>query len=147
MFAAAFGLLRNYVEVELAYFYYIVQNKPMPRPYNVPILRRMLQYRSRKDGLAQLDWWIEQDLEESGKLHHQIKELYLWYVDDYKVRLDPMDASGYYDAYLRDRCHQEVTEEEKRKASLLYEVLEEQYKDTDTAMFIRLITLRNALSS
>jgi hypothetical protein len=157
-----FNELQKFVEYEQAMML-VMWDKEAAKQYNAP--KRLRGWRSREAGLAHLDWaselrYDDESTDLRGKLTSQakaareIKKLYLWWVDVYRNRPDPMDAGGWtdycemrrekgYDFLSSDKTPEE---EEMCKTALnkTYEI-EEAYRKEDEKMMIRLIKVRDQL--
>lgn len=119
---------------------------------------RAKRRRSRHDGLAYLEWQIrtESDYKELAAAAREIKELYLWWVDQYANRKDPWDIVGlnaYYETLEKKygpkyNILSQKTEEEQEELDKLFQMYHdfarEQLEEED-AMLQRLMKVRHYL--
>jgi len=133
----------------------------------------MRLWRCKQAGLDNLKWqselvWTEEECEPGspniGQPTYQaerakeIFELYKWWTEVYPNRPDPHDVSGWSEICSRSREQNgnafglfdaenrtEEQQEEINKALDLSQKIEEQYKNEDTEMMIRLIKIRDSL--
>jgi hypothetical protein len=147
MFAAAFGLLKDYVAVELANMHCIVSDEKLPFLLRCPGLHHCFELRSRSYGLRQLSWSQIPGHSYKEGVAKEIEALYLWYMDEFKPRLDPIDESGYMAQYQRIIAGERVCEEERSATLQRYDDLEQQYMKTDTEMLVRLVQVRRSMWS
>lgn len=134
---------------------------------------RWRTWRSAEAGLEHLKWQQSLVLDESmgigpddenyGKENYQairakeVETLYRWYLEVYLKRPDPMDVSGWsqYCDEQREKYNGDIfigldnksPEEEDQSRAILDKMalIEQQYRDEDTEMLIRLIKLREFL--
>jgi hypothetical protein len=162
-----FNELQKFVECEQAMML-VMYDKEAARKYNAP--KRLRGWRSREAGLAHLEWaselryddeWDESTgvrgkLTPQAKAAREIKKLYLWWVDVYRNRPDPMDASGWSDYCDMRRekgygfLEEDKTPEEKEIGKIALDKtreIEEAYQKEDEQMMIRLIKVRDQLWS
>lgn len=170
-----FNELRNYVEIELAWWHIAWGDKHEKKKYNAPFWStgwfRWRSWRCPQAGLDNLEWqrnlvWKEDEVGENsqdiGKPTYQaikaqeILELYKWWTEVYPNRQDPHDASGW-SAYcdkvressggrlFSERNVSKELKKEGNKALKLCKKIEEQYEKEDEVMLIRLIKIRNSL--
>ena len=169
-----FDELVNYVEIELAWWHIAWSNKEERSKYNAPFWAtgwfRWRTWRCPQAGLDNLEWqqnlvWTEEELGKDhpdvGKPTHQserakeILALYRWWTEVYPNRVDPHEASGWtaYCAGLREKNSSIFDslgdpEEDKTETHRMLDLcnqIEQQYKDEDTEMLIRLIKIRDSL--
>ncbi len=172
-----FNELRDFVEVELAWWHLVWEGKEERKKYNAPWWRfgwwNMRLWRCKQAGLDNLKWqselvWTEEECEPGspniGQPTYQaerakeIFELYKWWTEVYPNRPDPHDVSGWSEICSRSREQNgnafglfdaenrtEEQQEEINKALDLSQKIEEQYKNEDTEMMIRLIKIRDSL--
>ncbi len=169
-----FNELVDFVEVELAWWHIAWSDKNERQKYNAPFWAtgwfRWRTWRCAQAGLDNLEWqrnlvWKEDECESGspniGQPTYQavkaqeILELYKWWTEVYPNRPDPHDASGWtahcdrrrsedrHFLDLEDRTPEE-TAETHRLLDLCHEI-EEQQKQEDEDMMIRLIKIRNSL--
>lgn len=163
LFHANFNILKDFVEVELAWRTYIwseeVDNASLWKR-KIPFYRFFKPFRSREYGLKHLDWASSLDdpsLPPNERCDHQaissreIRELYLWWVDVYPNR-KLEESPGYsdqglgimssidddFDGDAPDYKLDEEIRERNRK-------LEEQWEEEDTEMLVRLVKVRGHL--
>jgi len=171
-----FNSLVDYVEIELAWWHLVWEDKEARAKYNAPWWRfgwwNMRMWRCPQAGLDNLDWqrklvWEEDHCEPDspniGKPTPQaikaeeILTLYKWWTEIYPNRPDPHEVSGW--SAICDRArdqdgtfslfdNENRTEEEKAEVSRALDLshkIEQQYRDEDTEMMIRLIKIRDSL--
>lgn len=166
-----FTELVEFVEVELSWFH-CACDKAARVKYKMPWWRRhWFIWRCPESGLEYLDWaaslkmdeeyGVYKDSPDYGKLTEQAenaiaqKALYLWWKTIRPARPDPYEVSGW-DAYWSNKKgdlfeklnHEDETEEEvaQSKTSLdMLRNLEEEFKNEDTEMMIKLIKIRGSL--
>ena len=168
-----FNELRDFVEVELAWWNIAWSNPEERAKYNAPFWAtgwwRWRVWRSPQSGLDNLAWQITLTNEEfldddqkhlaeptyQAKNAQEILELYTWWTEVYPNRPDPHDAGGW-SAYCEQRRvagqdlldFEDRTEEEaelSRKALDATQAIEDKYKKEDEEMMIRLIRIRESL--
>lgn len=166
-----FDSLVDFVEIDLAAFHTALDDKAARthgRPGTWPV-PRSCRWRSRAAGLAYLERESTLVHDETSGLDPQddlfgtptdqardareIRDIYLWYVDERPKRPDPNDASGW-SAYCDDRRErglgflQTDPDRDEQDISHRLEVCREirdRYRQEDTEMLIRLIRVRGAL--
>jgi hypothetical protein len=170
-----FNELRDFVEVELAWFHLVWESKEERAKYNMPWWAagwwRIRTWRCPQAGLDNLAWQINLKADDSWGLKEgdegygeptlqaknakEILELYKWWIEVYPNRPDPYEVSGWHDICNRrrengkdffdfeDRTEQE--EAETRNSLDMMHKIEQQYRDEDTEMMIRLIRVRDSL--
>ena len=163
MINASFNILKDFVEVELAWNTYMWSEERKNASFwekHLPFYRFFKPFRSREFGLKNLNWAATLDdpnLPLHERCDHQaisareIKELYLWWVDKVPERkereiplfndqglgiLGSLDSD--FDANAKDYCEFKKAMEENDK-------LNKQWKEEDTEMFIRLVKIREHL--
>jgi hypothetical protein len=168
-----FNELRDFVEVELAWWNIAWSNPEERAKYNAPFWAtgwwRWRVWRSPQSGLDNLAWQMTLTNEEfldddqkhlaeptyQAKNAQEILELYTWWTEVYPTRPDPHDAGGW-SAYCEQRRvagqdlldFEDRTEEEaelSRKALDATQAIEDKYKKEDEEMMIRLIRIRESL--
>ena len=170
-----FNELVDFVEVELAWWHLVWEDKEKRKKYNAPWWRfgwwNIRVWRCPQAGLDNLEWqrnlrWTEDevgpDSKNLGQLTPQavkaqeILDLYKWWTETYRNRPDPYEASGW-SAYCeasrlanggRLSWGGDKTPELKKmsdKAHKLLRKIEEDYEKEDEAMMIRLIKVRHGL--
>lgn len=102
LFESVFECLREFVEDQKSWMHIVFEpNRKKTLSYWKMrwLPNRFRRKLSRKLALAHLDWEINHpdcgDVNEEGTQSNsakQIKELYLWYVDEYPNRVDPYDS-------------------------------------------------------
>jgi hypothetical protein len=167
-----FNELRDFVEVELAWWHIAWEGREFRKKYNPPFWAtgwfRWRTWRCSQAGLDNLEWqmsltndWLEDDHPDRYKPSRQaetakeILELYNWWTEIYPIRPDPMDASGW-SAYceqirqsgrdfldFEDRTNEE--QEQSGRALDLSNEIEDKYNKEDEEMMIRLIRIRHSL--
>jgi len=170
-----FNELRDFVEVELAWFHIAWESKEARQKYNAPFWStgwfRIRTWRCPQAGLDNLEWQINLKKDETwgmgpedegfgeptgqAKNAEEILALYKWWTEVYPKRPDPHDISGWTDFCARRRTDGEHfwdlesrSDEEREESTRLLESLrkiEEEYEKEDTEMMIRLIRVRNSL--
>lgn len=173
--ACLFNELRNFVEVELAWWHIAWAGKEERDKYKPPFWAsgwfRWRTWRCPQAGLDNLDWQsklvynadegFEPGDERIGKPTPQaeraleILELYNWWTKVYPNRPDPYDASGWtaYCEMRRERgdhlldLESRSAEEEEMSRTALDKChqIEQAYAAEDEAMMIRLIKIRDSL--
>ena len=116
-----FNELVNYVEVELAWWHLIWEDKEKRKKYNAPWWRfgwwNMRLWRCKQAGLDNLQWqselvWQEEEVSDPqlvGKPTYQaekakeVLELYKWWTEVYPNRPDPHEVSGWSEICSRSR--------------------------------------------
>lgn len=169
-----FNELRDYVEVELAWWHIAWDDKAKAK-YQAPFWSRgwfrWRTWRCPQAGLDNLDWqsklvWQSEECEEGspnvGKPTYQAEKaleilaLYKWWTEVYPNRPDPHDASGWSEYCDRKReegkgmsFFSEPKDPELRafgdRALMKTREIEEAYEKEDEEMLIRLIKIRNSL--
>jgi hypothetical protein len=167
-----FNELRDFVEVELAWWHIAWDSNDEREKYNAPFWAtgwfRWRTWRCRQAGLDNLAWqmnltndWLDDDHPDRHKPSYQaikaqeILELYRWWTEVYPNRPDPHDAGGW-SAYceqrrssgadffdFEDRTEQEL--EQSRRALDATQAIEDKYNQEDEEMMIRLIKIRQSL--
>ncbi len=168
-----FNELVDYVEVELAWWN-IAWDKEARKKFKPPFYAagwfRWRTWRCPESGLDNIEWqrnlrWTEEEVGADdprlGQLTHQaaaaqeILDLYNWWTKVYPNRPDPHDASGW--TAMCDKNREEgwnifdrvdQTEEEHKETHRILDLchkIEQEYKDEDTEMLIRLIKIRDSL--
>jgi hypothetical protein len=169
-----FNELQDFVEVELAW-HHIAWHDEAREKYSTPFWAhgwwRVRAWRCPQAGLDSLEWqrnlrWKEDevgtDSDSLGKLTPQavkaqeILDLYTWWTQTYRNRLEPMKASGW-SAYCeaarlanggRLSFSSDKTPELAKMSKIALKKLhkiEADYEKEDEAMLIRLIKVRHAL--
>jgi hypothetical protein len=168
-----FNELRDFVEVELAWWHIAWSNREEKTKYNAPFWAtgwwRWRTWRCPKAGLDNLEWQMELTNEEfldDDKKHlaeptyqaikaKEILELYRWWTEVYPRRPDPHDAGGW-SAYCEQRRQngedlldfEDRTPEQSAQSQLALDrthEIEAAYEKEDEEMMIRLIQVRNSL--
>ncbi len=167
-----FNELRDFVEVELAWWHIAWESREEKSKYNPPFWAtgwfRWRTWRCPQAGLDNLAWqmsltndWLDDDHPDRHKPSRQaetaqeILSLYRWWTETYPNRPDPMDASGWSDFCEQRRQSgrdfldfEDRTDEERehsRRALDLSNEIEAQYEKEDTIMLKRLIDIRHSL--
>jgi hypothetical protein len=166
-----FNELVDFVEIETAW-QHIAWDDDACKKYNPPFYAkgwfRWRTWRSAQAGLDHLDWAASLDNSEYAEEGEtieptsqatsakEIKELYLWWTQTYRNRVDPMEASGW-SAYCEKRRqkaggdlwgHENETEEERKECMTALDLshkIEAEHMAEDEAMLIRLIKIRQSL--
>lgn len=169
-----FNELQNYVEISLALKYCAcdpVEERKYKRPWwnKRPFIFGV--WRSADAGLAHLnweisltydtDWGMSQDDERLGMPTNQaiaakeVLELYNWWVNVFRNRSDPMDASGWSAYCAKYITTSDIFDDGSNLSPELQEFrniahkklgeIEKQYSDENTEMLIRLIKIRECL--
>lgn len=168
-----FNELRDFVEVELAWWHIAWEPKEVRAKYDPPFWAtgwfRWRTWRCAQAGLDNLEWQMKLTNEEfldedkkhlaeptlQAKNAKEIYELYKWWTEEYPRRPDPMDAGGWSDYCeqirqsgrdfldFEDRTPEQETQ--SKTALDLTHKIEEQYDKEDEEMMIRLIKVRHAL--
>lgn len=163
MFHASFEILKEFVEVELAWHSYVWseerKNISFLEKY-VPFYRIFKPFRSKEWGLKHLDWAATLDdpkLPPHERCDHQavsareIRELYLWWVDIYPERktlpIPDYDNQGMGTLGCLDEDFDPDAEDYKnfREIMVHNNNLEESWREEDTAMLVRLVKVRGHL--
>ncbi len=168
-----FNELRDFVEVELAWWHIAWSNQEEKAKYNAPFWAtgwwRWRTWRCPEAGLDCLAWQTKLTNEEfldEDKKHlaeptyqaraaQEILELYKWWTEVYPNRADPHDVGGW-SAYCEQRRHsgadlldfEDRTDEEmkmSRQALDATQAVEDKYNQEDEEMMIRLIKIRQSL--
>ena len=167
-----FNELRDFVEVELAWWHIAWEGQEFRKKYNPPFWAigwfRWRTWRCSQAGLDNLAWqmsltndWLEEDHPDRHKPSRQaetakeILELYNWWTEVYPNRPDPMDASGWsaYCEQIRQSGRgffdfEDRTNEEQKQSSRALDLsneIEDKYNKEDEEMMIRLIRIRHSL--
>jgi len=167
-----FNELRDFVEVELAWWHIAWEGKEVRKKYNPPFYAtgwfRWRTWRCVQAGLDNLEWqmnlthdWLADDHPDRNKPTLQaenareILELYKWWTEVYPNRPDPHDAGGWSDFCEQRRQSgrdfldfEDRTDEEREASSAALEAtqtIEDKYNQEDEEMMIRLIRIRQAL--
>ena len=168
-----FNELRDFVEVELAWWQIAWSGRDERKKYNAPFYAtgwfRWRTWRCPRAGLDNLAWqmtcdnrdYTPEDHPDYGQLTPQahnaaeILALYTWWTEVYPNRPDPHEAGGW-SAYCEQRRlsgkdfldFEDKTPEEaeqSRKALDATQVIEDKYNQEDEEMMIRLIRIRQSL--
>lgn len=167
-----FNELRDFVEVELAWWHIAWEGRDLRKKYNPPFWAtgwfRWRTWRCPQAGLDNLEWqmalthdWLADDHPDRYKPSTQaetaqeILALYKWWTEVYPNRPDPHDAGGW-SSYCekfrnegRDFLDFEDRTEEEREASSqaldATQAIEDKYNQEDEEMMIRLIKIRQSL--
>lgn len=165
MLHANMNLMRDYVEVELAWRNVMFDATKM-KQYRVPRFSRgwfrFKSFRRQASGLEYLDWESKlvydehMGIEPGDKLYgkptdqalraRELQVIYDWWVNVYPNRPDPMEASGW-NAYC-DSIKGDVlakSSKESRKAMRALTKIENAYIKEEEQMLIRLIKIRQGL--
>jgi hypothetical protein len=166
-----FNELRDYVEVELAWWHVAWADPAERAKYNVPWWAtgwwRVRTWRCAQAGLDNLEWqmalqqdWRSDDDPErelpspQAETAREILALYKWWTEVYPNRPDPHEASGWSELCDRRRQQGDLfdfedrTPEEHQEANRILDLtrsIEEQQEQEDEEMMIRLIRVRKAL--
>ena len=166
-----FNELRDYVEVELAWWHVAWADSEQKAKYNVPWWAtgwwRWRVWRCPQAGLDNLEWqmtlqqdWRSDDDPErelpspQAETAREILALYKWWTEEYPNRPDPHDASGWSELCDRRRetgglfDSEDRTPEEQQEVNHILDLtrsIEEQQEQEDEEMMIRLIRIRKAL--
>jgi hypothetical protein len=166
-----FNELRDYVEVELAWWHVAWADPAERAKYNVPWWAtgwwRVRTWRCAQAGLDNLEWqmalqqdWRSDDDPErelpspQAETAREILALYKWWTEVYPNRPDPHDASGWSELCGRRRetgglfDFEDRTPEEQQEVNHILDLtrsIEEQQEQEDEEMMIRLIRVRKAL--
>ena len=168
-----FNELRDFVEVELAWWHIAWSDKAEKSKYNAPFWAtgwfRWRTWRCPQAGLDCLAWQMKLTNEEflnddekhlaeptyQAKAAQEIYELYKWWTTVYPNRPDPHDAGGW-SAYCEQRrlAGEDILEfedrtpeqeEQSRRALDATQAIEDKYNQEDEEMMIRLIKIRQSL--
>ena len=167
-----FNELRDFVEIELAWWHIAWDSNDEREKYNAPFWAtgwfRWRTWRCRQAGLDNLAWqmnltndWLDDDHPDRNKPSFQaeraqeILALYRWWTEVYPNRPDPHDAGGW-SAYceqrrssgadlldFEDRTQAEL--DRSREALDATQAIEDKYNQEDEEMMIRLIKIRQSL--
>ena len=167
-----FNELRDFVEVELAWWHIAWEGSEFRQKYNPPFWAtgwfRWRTWRCPEAGLDNLAWqmgltndWLDDDHPDKHKPSRQaetakeILELYKWWAETYPNRPDPMEASGWsnYCEQIRESGRdfldfEDRTPEEREQSGRALDLsneIEDKYNKEDEEMMIRLIRIRHAL--
>jgi hypothetical protein len=168
-----FNELVDFVEVEQAWFC-IAWDVEARKKYDAPRWSwgwfRWRTWRCPQAGIDCLTWasnLTNEEFLDEDKKHlaeptpqalaaKEILSLYRWWKEEYPLRLDPHDASGWSE-YCRAKREESddgsltfetKTDEERQEVSRMLDIMrkiEEEYEDQDTEMMIRLIKVRSHL--
>ena len=168
-----FNELRDFVEVELAWWHIAWSDQAEKSKYNAPFYAtgwfRWRTWRCPQAGLDCLNWQTKLTNEEfldddkkhlveptyQAKAAQEIYELYKWWTEVYPNRPDPHDAGGW-SAYCEQRrlAGEDILEfedrtpeqeEQSRQALDATQAIEDKYNQEDEEMLIRLIKIRHSL--
>jgi hypothetical protein len=168
-----FNELRDFVEVELAWWHIAWSDRVERAKYSAPFWAtgwwRWRTWRCPEAGLDNLAWQMQvtnADFLEEDKKHlaeptyqaiaaREIFELYKWWTEVYPNRPDPHDAGGW-SAYCEQRRasgadlldfedRSEAELEASSRALDATQAIEDKYTQEDEEMMIRLIRIRQAL--
>ena len=168
-----FKELVDFVEIEQAW-HHCMWNDEAKTKFNVPWYRkgwlRLRTWRSPEAGLAYLTWastltneeFLDDDKKSEAVPTYQAKsakeiiELYTWWTETYRNRLDPYEASGWTAVCEASRAanggrlhfgteKDPVLKKQSDKALKLLQKIEKAHEDEDEAMMIRLIKIRQSL--
>jgi hypothetical protein len=168
-----FNELRDFVEVELAWWHIAWSNPEERAKYNAPFWAtgwwRWRTWRCPESGLDNLAWqmtltnaeFLDDDKKHLAEPTYQavkaqeILELYKWWTEVYPNRPDPHDAGGW-SAYCEQRRKsgadlldfEDRTEEEQelsRQVLDATQAIEDKYNQEDEEQMIRLIRIRQSL--
>ena len=167
-----FNELRDFVEVELAWWHIAWEGSEVRKKYNPPFWAtgwfRWRTWRCPEAGLDNLEWqmnltndWLDDDHPDrykpspQSKTAQEILALYKWWTEVYPNRPDPMDASGW-SAYCEQRRQrgadildfEDRTDEEREQSGRALDLsneIEDKYNKEDEEMMIRLIRIRHSL--
>jgi hypothetical protein len=166
-----FNELRDFVEVELAWWHIAWDSSEDRKKYNPPFWAtgwwRWRTWRCPQAGLDNLEWqinltqdWLDDDHPDRNKPSPQsenareILALYRWWTEVYPNRPDPMEASGW-SAYCERRRQdgnlldfEDRTDEEREESSRILDKsheIEAAQEQEDEEMLIRLIRIRKSL--
>ena len=167
-----FNELRDFVEVELAWWHIAWADKSVRDKYAAPFWAtgwfRWRTWRCPKAGLDNLDWQMtlvndylpddHPDRNQSSPQAERAREilaLYTWWTEVYPSRPDPYEASGW-SAICEQRRNSgrdffdidddDAEEHKERHAALdRCDKIEQQYRQEDEDMMIRLIKIRDSL--
>jgi len=167
-----FNELRDFVEVELAWWHIAWDSNNERKKYRAPFWAtgwfRWRTWRCPQAGLDNLAWqmnltndWLDDDHPDRNKPSFQaerakeILALYKWWTEVYPNRPDPHDAGGW-SAYCEQRRNSgadlldfedrtEAELEASREALDATQAIEDKYNQEDEEMMIRLIKIRQSL--
>ena len=168
-----FNELRDFVEVELAWWQIAWSGRDERKKYNAPFYAtgwfRWRTWRCPRAGLDNLAWqmtcdnrdYTPEDHPDYGQLTPQahnaaeILALYTWWTEVYPNRPDPHDAGGWSDYCEQRRLagqdmldFEDRTDEEREASSRALDAtqaIEDKYNQEDEEMMIRLIRIRQSL--
>lgn len=168
-----FNELRDFVEVELAWWHIAWDSSEDRKKYNPPFWAtgwwRWRTWRCPQAGLDNLAWQMtctNEDFLPDDKKHlaeptyqakaaKEILDLYTWWTEVYPNRPDPHDAGGWSDYCAKFRNEgrdfldfEDRTDEERaasRSALDATQAIEDKYNEEDEQMMIRLIKIRQSL--
>jgi len=168
-----FNELRDFVEVELAWWHIAWSDREEKAKYNAPFWAtgwwRWRTWRCPQAGLDCLAWQMEltnAEFLDDDKKHlaeptqqaihaREILELYKWWTEVYPNRPDPHDAGGWSDYCAKFRNEgrdfldfEDRTDEERAASSQALDAtqtIEDKYNQEDEEMMIRLIRIRQSL--
>jgi hypothetical protein len=168
-----FNELRDFVEVELAWWHIAWSNPEERAKYNAPFWAtgwfRWRTWRCPESGLDNLAWQMTLTNEEfldDDKKHlaeptyqaikaREILELYRWWTEVYPNRPDPYDAGGWSNYCEQRRLagqdmldFEDRTDQEREASSRALDAtqaIEDKYNQEDEEMMIRLIKIRQSL--
>jgi hypothetical protein len=160
-----FNELVDFVEVEQAW-HHVLWNEEAQVKYAVPWYRRgwlrLRTWRCPEAGIAHLSWASELRTDDNSEYTYQAKAaqeiltLYHWWKDVYPNRPDPHDASGWSEwceirreknggNLFRDDNDTMADRDKTREILDKSNLLEEEQKQEDEDMMIRLIRVRDSL--
>lgn len=167
-----FNELRDFVEVELAWWHIAWEGKSVRDKYDAPFWAtgwfRWRTWRCPQAGLDNLDWQMtlvndylsddHPDRNQSSPQAERAREilaLYTWWTEVYPNRPDPYEASGWSAICERRRTDggdffdvdddDDEGRKERHAALDLCDKIEQQYRQEDEDMMIRLIKIRDSL--
>jgi hypothetical protein len=165
-----FNELRDFVEVELAWWHLVWEGAEERKKYNAPWWRfgwwNVRVWRCPQAGLDNLSWqmnltnieYTDKDSPDYGQPTMQatnakeIYDLYMWWTVERPKRVEPMDATGWTEYCNRRRSDDEDDFFLDRKDGVdtspmldAMHKMEEAYEKEDEEMMIRLIKVRRAL--
>ena len=139
MLHSMFGLLTDYVEIELAYMNKLCESNSYQSNGSWYELMR-----SREDGLKYIEWECANSGDDTTPAVK--RDLYLWWNDVRPQREDPYEVTGYNEyCDVNGWDNWETDVPQLRYMLNKIRVMEEEYEIEDTEMMLKLVKIRHSL--